>query len=124
MEDPQGLTQLPDDFLGLDLGAQRPFQQKVQGVPLDVFLNDDILTVPLRRLIDQGQVAAGTVQQFPVDLSVAGKTAENETPPALPVPDQPHTAPGTLLQHAEGLILLLQARQKPAVHDVRLPYNF
>ena len=97
VEHPQPLTQMLDNLPGLRLGKQGVFQQKVQGVPLNKLLNHQIFPILLRHLVDHRQVAAGAVQQLPVDLPVAGKTAENELPAALPVPDELHAAPGALL---------------------------
>ena len=94
-----------------------PLQQKVQGIPLNKLLNHQILPVSLRRLVDYRQVAAGAVQQLPVDLPIAGETAENELPTALPVPDELHAAPGTLLQKADHLKLGPQLFVQPRVND-------
>ena len=91
---PQGLAQQPDDLPGLRRRAQGVLEQKVQDVPLDVLLNDDILSIPLRRLIDQGQAAAGAARQLPVDRAIFGEAAEDELLAAFPAADQAHAALG------------------------------
>lgn len=59
MQYPQGLTELDDDVLGLVRGEPGGLQKKIQGVPLNEFLQHQDLTVLLRRLQNFRDVPAG-----------------------------------------------------------------
>ena len=66
---------------------------------------------------DQGQTGTGAVQQLPVDLSIAGEAAEDKLLSGAPVTDQPHAAPGALLQKADILKFGPQLFGQPGIHD-------
>ena len=103
MEHPEPLAQLLHDLSGLLGGEQGVRQQKVQGVPLDKLLNDQILSLPFCGLVDQRQVGAGAAQQPAVYLSVPLKAAEDKQLSRGIVPDQPHAAPGAFLRKPDLL---------------------
>ena len=61
VEHPQGPAHLGDDLFGLRRGKEGVLHQKTQGVPLYVFLQDQILLALNGHLIHGGEIGAGVV---------------------------------------------------------------
>ena len=116
VEHPQGPADLVDDAPGLFHREQGALQQIPQIVPLDVLLQHQVLLPLGGHLIHRRKIPAGTVQQPPVDLGIAGEAAQDEPLAAGLVPQQMHAAPRASLQQPFFPERLLQSGQQPLVH--------
>ena len=115
VEHPQGPADLSDDLPGLLRGEQGVLEEKVQRVPLDVLLQDQMLLPLGGHLQGDREVGAGVMEQLLVDLGIAGKMPQHKRFSVCPVPDQVYAAPVALLHPPDRLIFCLQNFQQPGI---------
>ena len=107
MEHPQGLADLGDNFPGLLCGEQGVLEQKVQRVPLDVLLQNQVLLSPGGHLQGDREVGASVLEQLLIYLGISSKVPQHKRFSVCPAPDQIYAAPVALLHLPNQFIFRL-----------------
>ena len=116
MEYPECLTDLGDNSSGLFWREEGTIQEKVQGISLDIFLQNQMVLSLRDDLQYFGQVGAGIVKQRLIDLCASRKVPQDEKTFGGFMTDQIHTAPCTFLLTLDPFIFFLQGCQEPGIN--------